>query len=197
MKSQSGAMWSVPCSAAMIMLAFAIPIAGHPAPARLSGCQDPTAIAAAIAKLRAINWQNVSATRLSEVWPRQLTPVDCNGGECKSTSSEDRIIAGVCACCEIFYFDKEAGSAQPKQLNNIVIHYSASTRREAIEAGRRFARGAGFAEADVAMIGQMSQQHFEWDSRDEGIYFSVEIHLTQRRNLWDLYFNLGTGALTR
>jgi hypothetical protein len=73
---------------------------------------------------------------------------------CQSASSEDRIIAGECECCEIFYFDREEDSTQPGQLGNIIIHYSASERREATEAGRTFARAAGFAKADVAMIGE-------------------------------------------
>jgi hypothetical protein len=67
----------------------------------------------------------------------------------------------------------------------------------AVEAGKTFARAAGFAEADVATIGQQSPQHFEWDSKspEENIYFSLEVHLTKRANLWDLYLNLQTGAL--
>ena len=127
----------------------------------------------------------------------RLTPIDCDSVGCKSASSEDRIIAGECECCEIFYFDKEEGSSQPEQLENIIIHYSASERRDAIEGGKILARAAGFAETDVAKIGQQPQQRFEWDSKEENIYFAVEIHLNKRGALWDLYFNLGTGALTR
>jgi len=68
-------------------------------------------------------------------------------------------------------------------------------RRDAVEAGKIFARAAGFAETDVATIGQKSPQDFAWDSNEENVSFSVEIHLNKRGNLWDLYFNLGTGTL--
>ena len=179
------------------MLVFAISIVTHSAPARLVGCQNPTTIAEALTKLRENRWRNVSVVELEKIWPSRLTLADCDSVGCKSAESEDRIIVGLCDCCEIFYFDKEEGSSQPGQLDNIIIHYSASERREAIEAGRLFARGAGFADADVAMIGQMPQQHFDWDSNQENINFAVEIHLNKRGNLWDLYFNLGTGVLTR
>jgi hypothetical protein len=154
-------------------------------------------IGEALTKLRESRWRNVSVVELEKIWPSRLTLSDCDSVGCKSAESEDRIIVGLCNCCEIFYFDKEEGSSQPGQLDNIIIHYSASERSEAIEAGRLFARGAGFADVDVAMIGQMPQQHFEWDSNQENIYFAVEIHLNKRGNLWDLYFNLGTGVLTR
>lgn len=162
---------------------------------RLTGCHSPTATADALTKLRESRWRNVSVVELSKIWPSRLTLSDCDSVGCKSAESEDRIIAGLCDCCEIFYFIKDEGSSQPGQLHNIIIHYSSSERRDAIEAGKILARAAGFAEADVAMIGQMPQQHFEWDNKKDGIYFSVEIHLTKRANLWDLYSNLGTGDL--
>lgn len=47
----------------------------------------------------------------------------------------------------------------------------------------------------MATIGQKSPQDFAWDSNEENVSFSVEIHLNKRGNLWDLYFNLGTGTL--
>jgi hypothetical protein len=89
------------------------------------------------------------------------TPLDCDSAECKSVTSENRIIAGECECCETFYFDKNAGSAQLGQFDIVIIHYSSAGRRDAIEAGKMFARAAGFAEADVEMIGQEARQHFE------------------------------------
>ena len=181
------------CSA--VILVFAISIATHSAPARLVGCQNPTTIAEALTILRENRWRNVSVVELEKIWPSRLTLSDCDSVGCKSAESEDRIIVGLCDCCEIFYFDKEESSSQPAQLDNIIIHYSASERRDAVEAGKILARAAGFAETDVATIGQKSPQDFAWDSNEENVSFSVEIHLNKRGNLWDLYFNLGTGTL--
>lgn len=185
------------CSVVTVTSVFAISLATHSAPARLLGCQNPTTIAEALTTLRKNRWRNVSVVELEKIWPSRLTLMDCDSVDCKSAESEDRIIVGLCDCCEIFYFDKEEGSSQPGKLENIIIHYSASERRDAIEGGKIFARAAGFAETDVAVIGQQPQQHFEWDTNLDNIYFAVEIHLNKRGNLWDLYFNLGTGALTR
>jgi hypothetical protein len=196
-QERSGITRSALCLVVAVILIFATCIATRSASFRLVGCQNPTTIAEALTKLRESKWRNVSVIELSKIWPIRLTPADCDSVECKSASSEDRIIAGECECCEIFFFDKEEGSSQRGQLDNVIIHYSSSDRRETIEAGKTFARAAGFAESDVAMVGQQSPQHFEWDSSEENIYFAVEIHLNKRGSLWDLYFNLGTGALTR
>ena len=112
------------CSA--VILVFAISIATHSAPARLVGCQNPTTIAEALTILRENRWRNVSVVELEKIWPSRLTLSDCDSVGCKSAESEDRIIVGLCDCCEIFYFDKEESSSQPGQLDNIIIHYSAS-----------------------------------------------------------------------
>ncbi len=162
--------------------------------ARLVGCPTPAAIAEAIAKIQKSNWREVSVARVATIWPAHFDELKCESEKpCRLLVSKSRVISGHCECCETFQFDLEQNKdeSQGEWLNNIIIHYTTSKKREAIDAAKAVAKSAGLPEAKITTVGRDSVQRYEWtDSGRVRQGYVAELRLTSLGTHWELYFSL-------
>jgi hypothetical protein len=166
---------------------------------RLLGCADPDVMAKALKSISESDWEDISESRLQSVWPMEVRGSDCDTGTCQTLLREDLKINGECECCELFHFtvDRDGkGKAINGHLRSIVIHYSASSRNEALDTGKMLARAMGLAASDAATVGRKSQQKFFWyigqgKRQDVGM---LEVQVTHRRRVWKVYFHVSHQA---
>jgi hypothetical protein len=151
-------------------------------------------------KLQEYDWQSVSSAKIQSIWPNSLTEVSCESKQgCRFLVSQDRIIGGHCECCETFVLDfkqNEDGS-RTERLDNIIVHYSASNRKEVAEAAKEFAQAAGLAEARIATVGSDSVQKYEWQElrKQARQSYILELRFTRAEHNWELYLSLGADAI--
>ncbi len=172
------------------IFAFTLAANGQSGDSRLEGCPDPTAIAAALAKLRNSRWQELTTARLQAMWPTELLGASCDSSTERSLESKGRIIGGHYECSEIFLFDVKRGTDRtaPEQLTNLVVHYSTARRQNATATAKIFARALGASESDVRHLGKESQNDFHWESaKDELSHLVVEF--SHERTVWTITLN--------
>jgi hypothetical protein len=180
--------------AAILLLTIA---KANPSPeARLIGCPDPNKIADALAKVQQNNWRTISAQQVLSIWPSRFDELACESEKgCRLLVSKDRIIGGHCECCEAFTFDvnENQGGSRSEHLSNIIIHYSARSKKEVVDAAKKLARGAGLPGDKIATVGGDSVQRYEWTDSRERVRQSyiLELRFTLVDRNWELYLSLG------
>jgi hypothetical protein len=183
----------------VLMIALSSPASETPP----SGCQNPSTIAQVLVKLKEYDWQSVSSEKVQSIWPRSLTEVSCESKQgCRFLVSQDRIIGGHCECCETFVFEfkeNDEGS-RTERLDNIIVHYSARSRKKVAEAAKELVRAAGLAEVKVATVGSDSIQRYEWQAgvaKQARQSYILELRFTRAERNWELYLSLGADAIER
>jgi hypothetical protein len=161
----------------------------------LEGCPAPSQMASHLAELQHRNWQTISAEQIIKIWPAPLDEVVCQGTKrCRLLVSKERVISGHCQCCETFAFDLEDRHSEPaaEHLNNVIIHFSATTREEVISAARVLAESIGLSKPDIGRIDDKAIQRFEWaDKKDSsGQSYLLELQLTPEVGHWELFLSL-------
>jgi hypothetical protein len=167
------------------------------ASSRLEGCEDPSAIASGLRELEGKDWRAISLPVLQKMWPTEVRALDCHDGEyCTSGWSQDRIIRGVCECCELFNFSAlpSDGRSVAEQLDNIVIHYSASTRAEVVTGARAFAAALGMPEAKLTLLGGSDSEDFTWKEEERHVFSGLNVRFSRRGSNWKVYFNFSRYA---
>jgi hypothetical protein len=165
----------------------------------LLGCPSPREIADSLGRVQQNSWRTISVERILSIWPSHFDEVACEGEKgCRLLVSKDRVIRGHCECCESFVFDvkRNEDGSRSEHLNNIIVHYSAHSREEVVDAARIVARGAGLAEPESRTVGRDSVQRYEWkDSRQElPQSYILETRVTRVDRNWELYLSLAVEA---
>jgi hypothetical protein len=180
----------------LIVLMGAVLFAGPAvsAPSHPLGCADPDIVSKALKGISNRDWNEISETNLSSMWPTEISPVDCNAGACQTLGREDRIINNKCECCELFLLqvDRDNVGQIKERLQSMVIHYSVTGSDEILAAAKKFARAMGLSDADAATIKRQARQQFEWDvdrgRQHELAVLTVEV--THQRQMWQVYLFL-------
>ena len=185
----------------VIQLAFSILVLTSTAMSQspethLLGCVDPTISANALGHLDQVRWENISVERVFSTWPSRLKESACQSEKgCRILVSEDRVISGHCECCAAFVFDaaQETGGMRSESLHNIIVHYSAPTKRGVVRAAQELARSVGLSSTEAAKIGNEIFQRFEWKGLRESAQqnYLLEVKLTPVGHNWELYLSLG------
>jgi hypothetical protein len=165
---------------------------------RLQGCADPATTAAALEKIQRNAWRQLSGTRVAKLWPNFLEEEKCktdDGSDCRILRTHDRTKDRDFGCGEAFAFrtdPKNAGSLE--YLERIFVHYSATTKEDAIAASRILVRGLGVPDKQAAVLGQELSQSFEWDVVVDGVRqsYSGELRLIKNNEVWLALLIVGT-----
>jgi hypothetical protein len=165
----------------------------------LLGCPSPSEMADSLTKLRQNSWRTISVERILSIWPSHFDELACESQKgCRLLVSKDRVIRGHCECCESFAFDVERNEdgSRSEHLSNIIVHYSAHSKEEVVDAARKVARGAGLSDAEAATVGRDSVQRYEWkDSRQQVRQsYILELRFTREDRNWELYLSVGAEA---
>ncbi len=161
----------------------------------LEGCQKPSELGRALAKLQSTGWDNISIGVLKKLWPTNINGLDCSNGVCTSLVSNDRVIRNRCDCCETFFFDKAADNlSQPDHLQNLVVHYSAMNKKQVISAAQAFARAMGMPVADARTLGAKEHEEYRWDDTNSKHLYGLEVELSHSGEIWTIRLNLGRHA---
>jgi hypothetical protein len=158
----------------------------------LEGCPEPSATAAALARLERVRWATIDVAGLRRVWPDNLDGLDCVNGRCSSLWSKGRIISGHCECCATFFFDEEKHSraAPGQRLGVVVVNYSAGSFGEVVSAGRKFAASIGVPADEVATIGASGSRDFSWDGNSLGETALLKVSFRHQASVWTVTFYL-------
>jgi hypothetical protein len=181
-----------------IVLAMAF-LAAAPASTRVThllGCADPATTSAALEKTQR-SWQQLSATRVKQLWPEVLGEEKCtndDGSGCRVLRTQDRTKNHDFGCGVAFAFrtDRTTEGSSSEYLERIFVHYSAAKKEDAIAASRMFARGLGVPEKKIATLGQELRQSFEWSAQFGGVRqsYSGEIDLRKNGDVWSLFLTV-------
>jgi hypothetical protein len=174
------------------ILAFATSLSGQATGGRLKGCPEPDALAKALVVLQHSNWREVNVARVQAMWPTELLGIDCDSAVCTSIASRGRVINGVDECAEAFMFDlkQNPDGTRTEQLQNITIHYSASTQKEVIDAARTLAKAMRLSETELASVGRNLHENFHWEDSSKEELFGLSLDIIHRRGVWTLDLGL-------
>jgi hypothetical protein len=176
------------CSFTILLAFFISTRVVLPESNRLEGCQDPQLTASALAKLRSVPWRDISLDRLRAMWPGQVDGLDCDADHCTSLWTKGRIISGHCECCELFYFGTDGMEAMSgkQRLDAVVINYSTSSRAEAIETAKLYAKAVGVPMNLAPGIGNHGTNEFSWDGSTSGESAYLNVKFRRTGALWTL-----------
>jgi hypothetical protein len=141
------------------ILILVLPVGGKAANNILEGCVDPDIIAEALSKLHNTNWRTLTLDQLQDIWPKELSYLECTPGGCKTVWSMDRIISGRCQCGALFNFTELLSSA--------FIYYASTQRSELITVAKKYGSALGIEEEDLKTMGQDATQYFFWEKENE------------------------------
>ena len=174
-------------------------VVGSPAAPHLEGCLSQSAIASATAKLAKKNWRGVSLPKLRQIWPSEISGLNCEADVCHSVWSMDRIIAGHCQCCATFAFkiQQSTNGVKVEQLDEVILNYSALERPELIDATKKIVTAMGLSGADLATLGSVDEQNFHWTNTNDGEneLSTVEVRFARRGQMWELLLNWGRNPI--
>jgi hypothetical protein len=165
------------------------------APVVLPGCPNPDDMSKALKEIGSRDWNEISETTLSSMWPTEVSPIDCNAGACQTLGRNERIINNECECCELFHFKIERdsdGRLIKEQMKDVIINYAATNKDEILSAAKQFARALGLPDTDAATIGREPRKQFDWkigSGHNEIALMTVQV--THQQKMWNLYLFFG------
>jgi len=177
----------------VVLLSMIIALSAESSNVRNEGCVNPDALGAAVKNVASSDWANISETRLQSIWPTELSYQDCAEGSCETLYREDRVINGVCQCCELFHFDvsREKDTVTEK-LHTVVIYYSTDEKNDTLRAAKTIAEALGMAESDAMTIGHKRVQNFQWwvDGSEHHRVALAEVRIMPRQGVWTVFFHV-------
>ena len=166
-------------------------------PHSLEGCPEPRDTGAALATLHERGWPLWAPQELAKVWPRTLTPLECQltRGTCVLLGHKGRSSEDACECCETFQFDQEDRDGKGQRLSAVIVYYSAEEYADVLSAARLLAKTMGLPESE-GPAGQDQpppqplRQSFEW--KEAGLQKRAVMDLEiSHRKVWTVYLRVG------
>jgi|ERR1700733_4200523 len=158
---------------------------------RFKGCIPQAKIEAALQLLHDSDWAALSTERVKSMWPHDLHEDDCNPEYCGTLRSQDRIIGGVCECCEAFFFKVDGAllKANSEHLVDVVINYGASTSHDALNAAKSFALALGLPESEASRVKVNAEQDFSWKQSGGNKLSLLTVGIGHKGDRWAVYLN--------
>jgi len=182
-----------------VFLLLQLGLVASAGPRRLEDCIQPEDIASALVKLRERAWAVWTPQELVKVWPRSLTPLDCQSsqGSCVLLGHKGRSGEGSCECCETFDFDleaKESGKAQ-QRLSAIMIYYSTDRYADVLSAARLLVKTMGLPDTEGPIAQDQPppkplKQSFEWRDTALQKHMVLDLEISHDK-VWTAYVRVG------
>jgi hypothetical protein len=160
-------------------------------------CVAPATTAKALERIQLHNWRDLSAERLTKLWPGALDEEKCKTDDaldCRMLETRDRSKDGAWGCGEAFVFRSEGrkDGLPADRLDNLFVHYSAADKKSVIAAARVLARGLGAPERQIATLEQNSYRRLEWQKSINGLRQSylAEVRFTSTDKAWQLILSV-------
>lgn len=167
---------------------------------RLEGCRAPSKLGSDLNRLQQTSWETITSRTIVNTWPSPLDDIACErSGGCRLLVSKDRVIRGKCECCETFSFrlDQKPNGSREEHLENVILHYSATTKVSVIDAAKTIGLAVGLTKSDVEKIGSEYAQRYQWDDSREDIKQSyvLELRFSEVGNHWEVFLSLAADKL--
>ena len=150
-------------------------------------------MAKALTTLENSDLKDVSWDRILSYWPNELKANDCPAEDCRSMWHRGRVIYEQNQCVETVDIDRQPESAKSIESLVVTIYCSACDKQEVISAVAEFAKAVGLDAPEDRTVGLKPSQSFQWERDREG--FSLEVKLTQKRNVWTAYVRVARQLL--
>ncbi len=172
-----------------------------------TGCRDDSQTIALVRSLSGEPWGNWSRRRITQEWPSTLLPLDCEpkSDECVNYSTcpcdrliaRDRVIGGICECCDLVLFSLESvdDRVAGEELDTVILHYTLSTRNNAKDYVKEMLSAAGYSETkghhEAAGESEAVSGVYIWPSQWSGVHNSITISIRESSEGWTVYAHWG------